>query len=162
MCAAKTKDRDKLCGDPLQDTNTRSNVPVSNMIQAMKLSEMIIDGFFCSFTEKVTKYCDELGHWVQTGSTCQRALKNKSEVFGCRLKGSQPQMVCSFIQRFNFSFFFCSQKEILLFLRDAAGELSAEPAEKGGVMEIILENEKKCSEKMKEDPPYNKSGTATV
>ncbi|XP_030267064.1 calcitonin gene-related peptide type 1 receptor [Sparus aurata] len=78
--------------------------------------------------EKVTKYCDELGHWVQTGSTCQRALKNKSE------------------------------KEILLFLRDAAGELSAEPAEKGGVMEIILENEKKCSEKMKQDPPYNKSG----
>ncbi|XP_036949979.1 calcitonin gene-related peptide type 1 receptor isoform X2 [Acanthopagrus latus] len=78
--------------------------------------------------EKVTKYCDELGHWVQTGSTCQRALKNKSE------------------------------KEILLFLRDAAAELTAEPAERGGAMEIILENEKKCSEKMKQDPPHNKSG----
>ncbi len=29
-------------------------------------------------------------------------------------------------------------------------------------MEIILENEEKCSEKMKQDSPYNRSGTDTV
>lgn len=32
------------------------------------------------FTEKVTKYCDELGNWVQSGSTCQPASEHKSEV----------------------------------------------------------------------------------
>ncbi|KAM4539366.1 calcitonin gene-related peptide type 1 receptor isoform 1-T2 [Odontesthes bonariensis] len=30
-------------------------------------------------TEKVTKYCDESGDWVQTGSTCRLALKDKIE-----------------------------------------------------------------------------------
>lgn len=34
-------------------------------------------------------------------------------------------------------------------------------AGKGRTLEIILENEEKCSEKMKRDPPYNKSGTDT-
>lgn len=63
---------------------------------------------------------------------------------------------------------FCfSQKEAPQFLSDAAGEPNTEAtgvnAEKGGVAEtMILENEKKCSEKMKQDPPYNKSGTDTV
>nr|XP_046274161.1 uncharacterized protein calcr isoform X4 [Scatophagus argus] len=82
--------------------------------------------------EKVTKYCDELGNWVQTGSTCQPALKHRSE------------------------------KETIHFLRDAAAEPTTEATgistEKGSAMEIMLENKEKCSEKMKEDPPYNKSG----
>ncbi|XP_076610983.1 calcitonin gene-related peptide type 1 receptor isoform X1 [Chaetodon auriga] len=87
-------------------------------------------------TEKVTKYCDELGNWVQTGFTCQP--ENKFEVFGC------------------------FPKEVLHFLRDASGEPTTEATgvstEKAAVLEIILENEKKCSEKMKQDPPYSKPG----
>ncbi|XP_047461761.1 calcitonin gene-related peptide type 1 receptor isoform X2 [Mugil cephalus] len=73
--------------------------------------------------ETVTKYCDELGNWVQTGSTCQPALEDKLE-------------------------------EIPGFLRDAAEKpTSGDNAEK-----MVPENEKKCQEKMKNDPPYNKSG----
>ncbi len=59
-----------------------------------------------------------------------------------------------------------SQKEDLHFLRDATGESATDTTavntDKGGVMEIILENEEKCSEKMKQDSPYNRSGTDTV
>ncbi|KAG7245038.1 hypothetical protein INR49_023604 [Caranx melampygus] len=49
------------------------------------------------------------------------------------------------------------------FLRDAAGELSTEAtgvnAGKSSVADkLILENEKKCLEKMKQDPPHDKSG----
>ncbi|XP_059205628.1 calcitonin gene-related peptide type 1 receptor isoform X1 [Centropristis striata] len=80
-------------------------------------------------TEKVTKYCAELGNWIETGSTCQHKL----------------------------------EREVPPFLGDAAGEPTTEATgdieEKGEVVEkMILENEKKCSEKMKQDPPYNKSG----
>ncbi|XP_068431705.1 calcitonin gene-related peptide type 1 receptor isoform X2 [Clinocottus analis] len=78
-------------------------------------------------TEKATKYCSELGNWIQTGSTCQPASKN-------------------------------TLKEVPHFLRDAAGEPTTEPTETSSVNKIILENEKKCSEKMKKDPSYNKSG----
>lgn len=28
------------------------------------------------FTEKVTKHCDSLGNWIQTGSTCQPASRH--------------------------------------------------------------------------------------
>ncbi|KAF3833758.1 hypothetical protein F7725_024962 [Dissostichus mawsoni] len=54
-------------------------------------------------------------------------------------------------------------REVPHFLLDAPGEPTTEStalqAEKGSVVEkMILENEKKCSEKMKQDPPYNKSG----
>ncbi|XP_045915119.1 calcitonin gene-related peptide type 1 receptor [Micropterus dolomieu] len=84
-------------------------------------------------TEKITKFCDELGNWVQTGSSCEPAIKKKLE------------------------------KEVPQFLRDAAGEPTTDASgvniEKGGVVEKqILENEKKCLEKMKKDPPYHKSG----
>ncbi|XP_032390825.1 calcitonin gene-related peptide type 1 receptor isoform X4 [Etheostoma spectabile] len=85
-------------------------------------------------TEKVTKYCEELGNWVQAGSTtCQRASKNKLE------------------------------KGVPHFLRDAAGEPTTEatgvnPEKRSVVEKLILKNERKCSEKMKQDPPYNKSG----
>ncbi|XP_067467309.1 calcitonin gene-related peptide type 1 receptor [Thunnus thynnus] len=80
-------------------------------------------------TEKVTKYCDEWGKWVQTGSTCQ----SSKEIL---------------------------EKEVSHILRDAAVEpTSVVDTEKGSFMEkIIHENEKKCSVKMKQDPPYNKSG----
>ncbi|KAK5616760.1 hypothetical protein CRENBAI_022426 [Crenichthys baileyi] len=75
-------------------------------------------------TEKVTKYCDKSGNWVQTGSTCQPALKGKKEIH---------------------------------FLEDVAGEPTM-----GAIWvrteKSILENENKCLEKMKNDPPYNKSG----
>ncbi|XP_056256066.1 calcitonin gene-related peptide type 1 receptor isoform X1 [Seriola aureovittata] len=95
-------------------------------------------------TEKVTKYCDELGNWVETGSTCQSASKDKLGLFGhLHLDIGFP--------------------EVLHFLRDAAGELSTEATdintERGGVTEkMILENEKKCLEKMKQDPTHDKSG----
>ncbi|XP_034096749.1 calcitonin gene-related peptide type 1 receptor isoform X1 [Gymnodraco acuticeps] len=84
-------------------------------------------------TEKVTKYCAEFGNWVETGSNCQPASKSKLET------------------------------EVPHFLLDAPGEPTTKSialnAEKGSVMEkMILENEKKCSEKIKQDPPYNKSG----
>ncbi|XP_035807407.2 calcitonin gene-related peptide type 1 receptor [Amphiprion ocellaris] len=77
--------------------------------------------------EKVTKYCDISGNWVQIGSTCKPALEDKS------------------------------QKEIPDLLRDATGEHTTEAT---GVSseKNILESEKKCLEKMKTDPPYNKSG----
>uniref|UniRef100_A0A3Q3XP77 Calcitonin gene-related peptide type 1 receptor n=1 Tax=Mola mola TaxID=94237 RepID=A0A3Q3XP77_MOLML len=64
--------------------------------------------------EKVTKYCDKLGNWAHTGSTCQPA--------------------------------------------SPITEPTGISADKGSIMEIILENEEKCAEKMKRDPPYNKSG----
>ncbi|XP_010772958.1 calcitonin gene-related peptide type 1 receptor [Notothenia coriiceps] len=84
-------------------------------------------------TEKVTKYCAEFGNWVETASNCQPASKSKLE------------------------------RKVPHFLLDAPGEPTTEStalnAEKGSVVEkMILENEKKCSEKMKQDPPYNKSG----
>ncbi|GLD57835.1 calcitonin gene-related peptide type 1 receptor-like protein, partial [Lates japonicus] len=84
-------------------------------------------------TEKVTKYCDELGNWVETGSTCQPASKDKLE------------------------------KEIPHFLWDAERELTTEATgvnteERSVVEKKILKNEKKCLEKMKQDPPYHKSG----
>lgn len=64
----------------------------------------------------------------------------------------------------NLKFF--SQKEIINFPRDAAEgpitEATGVNTEKGRIMEIILENEEKCSEKMKRDPPYNKSGTDII
>uniref|UniRef100_A0A3Q3K508 Calcitonin gene-related peptide type 1 receptor n=1 Tax=Monopterus albus TaxID=43700 RepID=A0A3Q3K508_MONAL len=67
-------------------------------------------------SEKVTKYCNELGNWVQTGSICQPDATEKLE----------------------------------------ATEVNTENA---GVLEkMISENEKKCLEKMKRNPPYNNSG----
>ncbi|KAK2921196.1 calcitonin gene-related peptide type 1 receptor isoform X1 [Channa argus] len=83
-------------------------------------------------TEKVTKYCDKLGNWVPTGSSCQAALKDKLE-------------------------------EVHHFLRDAVGApttaVTAANAVNGSVVEkMILENKKKCLEKMKKDPPYDSSG----
>ncbi|XP_065327113.1 calcitonin gene-related peptide type 1 receptor isoform X1 [Pelmatolapia mariae] len=78
-------------------------------------------------TEKMTKYCDESGNWIQTSSTCQQTLKDKLE------------------------------KEIPDFQRDAAAEPTTE-APGVSTEKIILENEKKCQEKMKNDPPYRKSG----
>ncbi|XP_029369952.1 calcitonin gene-related peptide type 1 receptor isoform X2 [Echeneis naucrates] len=82
---------------------------------------------------KVTKYCDKLGNWVETGFTCQPASKDTF------------------------------QKDTLDFLSDAPEELTAETTgaitERASVPEKnILENEKKCSERMKKDPPYDKSG----
>ncbi|TKS88548.1 Calcitonin receptor [Collichthys lucidus] len=51
--------------------------------------------------------------------------------------------------------------EVLHFLRDAAGEPTTEASgintDKGSVMAIVV-NEKTCAEKIKQDPPYNKSG----
>uniref|UniRef100_A0AAX7T429 Calcitonin gene-related peptide type 1 receptor n=1 Tax=Astatotilapia calliptera TaxID=8154 RepID=A0AAX7T429_ASTCA len=78
-------------------------------------------------TEKMTKYCDESGNWIQTGSTCQQTLKDKLE------------------------------KEIPDFQRDAAAEPTTE-APGVSTEKIILDNEKKCQEKMKNDPPYRKPG----
>lgn len=57
--------------------------------------------------------------------------------------------------------FFCFQKEINV-LKDAAGEPTTEAMRVRRTEKNILENEKKCLEKMKNDPPYNKSGTDTV
>ncbi|XP_058475536.1 calcitonin gene-related peptide type 1 receptor [Solea solea] len=80
-------------------------------------------------TEKVTKYCDKMGNWVEIGSACQLASKDKLE----------------------------QEKH---FLRDSAGEMTTDATDVdiGGVQKLILENEKKCSEKMKKDPKYDKPG----
>ncbi|KAL6099939.1 calcr [Pungitius sinensis] len=83
-------------------------------------------------TETVTKYCSELGNWVQTGSTCQPASKNKPE------------------------------KDVPYYLKDAPAQpapgVTGVNTETSGVMEkIILENANKCSEKMRQDPSHNKS-----
>ncbi|XP_068188544.1 uncharacterized protein calcr isoform X2 [Antennarius striatus] len=71
--------------------------------------------------EKVTKHCDDLGNWVQTGSACQPASKHKSE--------SQVLHSITMVKR-----------------DDTKTD------------RVILEKKEKCSEKMKLDPPYNKSG----
>lgn len=123
--------------------------------------------FFFLLTEKVTKYCDELGNWIQTGSTCQPSSKNKFEVFGC-FPVSNGRITITFALHTNLYvdlFCFFIQMEVLHFLRDAAGEPTTEAiginTEKGSVMAIVV-NEKTCAEKIKQDPPYNKSGTHTV
>nr|XP_020469780.1 calcitonin receptor isoform X1 [Monopterus albus] len=84
-------------------------------------------------SEKVTKYCNELGNWVQTGSICQPDATEKLE------------------------------KEAHHFLWDNAEEPTTKATEvnteNAGVLEkMISENEKKCLEKMKRNPPYNNSG----
>ncbi|XP_029700367.1 calcitonin receptor isoform X1 [Takifugu rubripes] len=74
--------------------------------------------------EKVTKYCDSLGNWIQTGSTCQPASRHT-----------------------------------LTLLMDAPTEpRTEETGEKGAIVELLLENEKTCYEKMKRNPPYNGTG----
>uniref|UniRef100_A0A8C7ZT29 Calcitonin gene-related peptide type 1 receptor n=1 Tax=Oryzias sinensis TaxID=183150 RepID=A0A8C7ZT29_9TELE len=72
-------------------------------------------------TEEVTRYCNERGNWVQTGSTCQAER---------------------------------------IFVRGATEEQNVEDAGVRTKM-IILEKKKTCLEKMKNDPPHNKSGTET-
>lgn len=57
------------------------------------------------FTEKVTKYCDSLGNWIQSGSTCQPASRHTLTVFnhlqiGCRFR--EAAMVCSAFRASNF------------------------------------------------------------
>lgn len=79
------------------------------------------------------------------------------------MKQSLPQLACTL----NLYFFFLAQKEVPHFLRDAAEEPATEVTwpntDKVGVVEkMILENEKKCLEKMKQDPAYNNSGTDTA
>lgn len=111
-------------------------------------------------TEKMTKYCDESGNWIQTGSTCQQTLKDKLEVidhcFVFSLKVIEQDKACIsfYMQQTNI---FLSQKEIPDFQRDAAAEPTTE-APGVSTEKIILENEKKCQEKMKNDPPYRKPG----
>nr|XP_040044787.1 calcitonin gene-related peptide type 1 receptor [Gasterosteus aculeatus aculeatus]XP_040044788.1 calcitonin gene-related peptide type 1 receptor [Gasterosteus aculeatus aculeatus]FAA00374.1 TPA: calcitonin receptor [Gasterosteus aculeatus] len=78
-------------------------------------------------TEKVTKYCAELGNWVQIGSTCQPASKNQLET------------------------------EVPYYLKPATGVTGVNAETDGVVDKMIRENENKCSEKMRQDPPYNKS-----
>lgn len=49
-------------------------------------------------TEKVTKYCDSLGNWIQTGSTCPPASRHTFTVFNYLPIGRRFQettMVCS-------------------------------------------------------------------
>lgn len=75
-----------------------------------------------------------------------------------RLRLGQPQSLGVVIWSL-----FCSQREVPHFSRDTAGEpitvATGVDTEGGRVMEMILEEEEKCSEKMKRDLPYNKSGT---
>lgn len=53
----------------------------------------------------------------------------------------------------------CVQK-VIRFLRDAVEEQTTE-ATQARAEKLVLENEKKCLEKIKKDPPHNKSGTHT-
>ncbi|XP_026156121.1 calcitonin gene-related peptide type 1 receptor [Mastacembelus armatus] len=68
-------------------------------------------------SEKVTKFCDTLGNWVQTESTCKSLSTDKTEEFHNYLRGAT-----------------------------------------GVVERNIFENEKKCLEKMKQDPPSDNTG----
>ncbi|XP_029022986.1 calcitonin gene-related peptide type 1 receptor isoform X2 [Betta splendens] len=78
--------------------------------------------------EKVTRYCDELGNWVQTGSSCQPALKDKLE-------------------------------DDQRFLRDAAEEAARTNAGRGSaVKRMILENQRRCLERMKQEPAHKNPG----
>ncbi|KAM7384096.1 hypothetical protein PAMA_011443 [Pampus argenteus] len=79
--------------------------------------------------EKVTKYCDEWGKWVQTGSSCQSSkdILEKEVTHLLRDAAEKPT--------------------------------TALDTEKRSVVEkIIHENEKKCLMKMKQEAPHNKSG----
>lgn len=62
-----------------EQSNGSNNVLMSTLIfGAFRILKHVV----LFFTEKVTKYCAELGNWVQIGSTCQPASKNQLEVFG--------------------------------------------------------------------------------
>lgn len=57
------------------------------------------------FTEKVTKYCDSLGNWIQTGSTCQPASRHTLTVFNYLQIGRrflETAMACSAFRPSNF------------------------------------------------------------
>lgn len=116
-----------------------------------------------SRTEKVTRHCDGLGNWVQTGSSCQPALKDKLEVFGNSYSGF-GFLLCSGCVKHCHSwpvccFSFSAQKEDPRFLRDAPEEAAWTNADQGSAVEkMILENEKKCLERMKRGPTSNNSG----
>lgn len=62
-------------------------------------------GISMLFTEKVTKYCDSLGSWIQTGSTCQPASRHTLTVFNYLQTVRQfweTTMVCSAFWLSNF------------------------------------------------------------
>ncbi|KAM6903819.1 calcitonin gene-related peptide type 1 receptor [Lycodopsis pacificus] len=86
-------------------------------------------------TEKVTKYCAELGNWVQTGSTCQPASKNKLEA-ATQLSGVTEVESAD----------------------EATVSPMVNPEEQEPVRQKILDSQYKCFEKMNRDVPYNKSG----
>ncbi|KAK2830252.1 hypothetical protein Q5P01_018183 [Channa striata] len=83
-------------------------------------------------TEKVTKYCDKMGNWVQTGSSCRRALKGKLEEVPHFLRDASGEPTTAVT---------------------AANAVNGSTVEK-----MILENKHKCLQKMKTDPPYDSSG----
>uniref|UniRef100_A0A3P8VZY4 Calcitonin gene-related peptide type 1 receptor n=1 Tax=Cynoglossus semilaevis TaxID=244447 RepID=A0A3P8VZY4_CYNSE len=87
------------------------------------LTQICPDPHGLNTTEKVTKYCDKSGNWVETGSTCRAESRDKLE----------------------------SEH----FLKGATEEHFTEGAD---VDRVVLENEKKCMEKMKRDPQYSRPG----
>ncbi|KAF7656563.1 hypothetical protein LDENG_00039430 [Lucifuga dentata] len=79
-------------------------------------------------TEKVTKFCDEWGKWIQAGSNCQSASKDKLTVLGDNVESTAEATVSSSTDDGEF------------------------------IRKFILENQNQCFEKMKQDPPYSKPG----
>nr|FAA00373.1 TPA: calcitonin receptor [Tetraodon nigroviridis] len=75
--------------------------------------------------ENMTKDCDSLGNWIQSGPTCQPASRQTFQV-------DEPA--------------------------EPLTEETRLRAEKSPVLELLLENEEECSEKMRRDPPYSRSG----
>ncbi|CAK6949610.1 LOW QUALITY PROTEIN: calcitonin gene-related peptide type 1 receptor [Scomber scombrus] len=87
------------------------------------------DHFGFDPTEKVTKYCDEWGNWVQTGSTCQSS------------KDILEREVSHFLRD------------------AAEESTAVAHTEMRGLTEnLIHESENKCLMKMNQDPPYVQSG----
>lgn len=80
----------------LLNKQEQQTVPASDLIEyTMLLGKLLMDyavvalpmSVFLLFfpTDKITKYCDEAGNWIQTGSTCHQTLKDKLEVIVCWL-----------------------------------------------------------------------------
>lgn len=105
--------------------------------------------FYCVLAENVTKDCDSLGNWIQSGPTCQPASRQTFQV----------------VQRLHTNTMFAqhSVHQSSQLVKDEPAEPLTEEtrlrAEKSPVLELLLENEEECSEKMRRDPPYSRSGS---
>lgn len=100
--------------------------------------------FLLLSAENVTQYCDGGGKWIQSGATCPPASPQTLKVL------KHPHASC----RYETVLLNLFPPSLLRPLKDEPGVR----AEKSAAVELLLESEERCSEKMERDPPYSRSG----